>query len=92
VLREPLPPNDARRLARQVLERGTVSFSRHAREEMAKDGIDEQDVASVLRGGIAEPGELERGTWRYRLRVAELYVVVAFLSETDILVVTAWRK
>jgi DNA-binding transcriptional regulator YiaG len=62
VLREPLSPNDARRLVRQALDAGAVAFSKHGREEMAKDGIDEQDVAGVLRGGVVEPAELEHGT------------------------------
>jgi hypothetical protein len=92
MLREPLPPNDVRRLARQALDAGAVTFSRHACEEMAADRIEEQDVAAVLRGGVAEPGELERETWRYRLRTGDLYVVVAFRSEASLIVVTAWRK
>ena len=49
------------------------------------------DAVNALRGGIVDPGELERGTWRYRVRTARLVVVVAFRSETDLVVVTGWR-
>jgi len=92
MLREPLPPNDARRLCREVFDGGSVTISKHAREELARDRIEAQDVAAVLRGGIVEPAELERGTWRYRLRAGNVYVVVAFRSESELIVVTAWRK
>ena len=70
---------------------GRVVFSRHALEEMAKDRLSDGDVAAVLRGGVVEPAELERGSWRYRMRAGPVYVVVTFRSETEIVVVTAWR-
>ena len=49
------------------------------------------DAINVLRGGIVEPGEFENGSWRYRVRTQRMYVVVAFRSETELRVVTAWR-
>jgi hypothetical protein len=52
----------------QILEHGTVEFSGHARKEMEADGISEGEVVGVLRGGVAESGEHERGSWRYRVR------------------------
>jgi hypothetical protein len=58
---------------------------------MAADTLVEDDVVAVLRGGIVEPAELERGTWRYRIRAGRIYVVVAFRSEVLLVVVTAWR-
>jgi hypothetical protein len=38
-----------------------------------------------------EPGEIERGTWRYRVRERDVCVVVAFRSEARLVIVTAWR-
>ena len=58
---------------------------------MAKDGVTTQDVEAVLGGGVVEPGELEKGTWRYRIRAGGAYVVVTFRSETMAVVVTTWR-
>ena len=49
------------------------------------------DVANVLRGGVVDPGEYENGSWRYRVRTARIAVIVAFRSETELRVVTAWR-
>jgi hypothetical protein len=58
---------------------------------MAKDGITVDQLFAVLRGGVVEPAEFVRGTWRYRVRQSRLYVVVAFDSKTRTVVVTAWR-
>ncbi len=70
---------------------GTINFSKHGREEMTKDRLEEIDVVNVLRGGTVEPGEWEHGSWRYRVRTARMAVVVAFRSKTLLVVVTAWR-
>lgn len=74
-----------------MIERGRVSFSSHALEEMADDDLTTVDCVNVLRGGIVEPGELERGSWRYRVRTARICVVVAFRPDEELVVVTAWR-
>ncbi|HMR08160.1 MAG TPA: DUF4258 domain-containing protein [Polyangiaceae bacterium] len=88
-----LPPVQARKLLSYVLEHGTVFFSAHAKREIAKDAMTEQDVINVLRAGrIFEPGELERGSWRYRCHTNIFCVVVAFSDVTQSIVVTAWRK
>ena len=98
---EPLSPAAAKGLIVRILEGGGVlEFSSHARKEMQDDGITEAEARAVLRGGVVEPGELVKGTWRYRVSVAKAdrrrlistYVVVAFRSETWTVVVTAWRK
>ena len=70
---------------------GSVRFSGHALEEMAKDGLTTVDCVNVLRGGIVEPAEFENGSWRYRVRTSKAYVVVAFRSEDALVVITAWR-
>jgi hypothetical protein len=90
-LHEPLEPAGAKRLIRKIIELGTVTFSKHALEEMAKDDLTTVDCVNVLRGGVVEPGELERGSWRYRVSTTRMCVVVAFRSEDELAVVTAWR-
>jgi len=91
---KPLDANAARkRIARILKSEGRVTYSRHARAEMAKDDLTELEVTNVLRGGrITEPAEQEKGTWRYRVHTNTLWVVVAFRSETELVVVTVWRK
>ncbi len=88
---EPLDPAAAKTLIRTILDVGVVTFSRHAQEELGKDDLTTVDAANALRGGVVGPGELERGTWRYRVRTARLVVVVAFRSETELVVITGWR-
>lgn len=68
-------------------------LSRHAKEELAKDRLTVVDARNVLRAGkILEEPELENGTWRYRVQTAQIVVVLAFVSESKLKIVTAWRK
>ena len=91
MLTEPLDPARAKALIRKILEAGTVSFSSHALDELAADALTTVDCVNVLRGGIVEPAERERDSWRYRVRTGRISVVVTFRSETALVVVTAWR-
>ena len=88
---EPFTPTDAKARILVILASGSVSFSDHALDELGKDKMTTIDAVNVLRGGIVEPGELERGTYRYRVRTPRMYVVVAFRSESELRVVTGWR-
>ncbi len=88
---EPFALHYARQLIHRILPVGKVGFSTHALQEMAKDHLTTIDCTNVLRGGVVEPPELRAGTWRYRVRAASIYVVIAFRSDTHLVVVTAWR-
>jgi hypothetical protein len=88
----PLGPEDAKRLIRAILERGEVVPSGHALEELEKDKLTMVDATNVLRGGVVDPPDFERGTWRYRVRTMRICIVVAFRSETKLAVVTGWRE
>jgi hypothetical protein len=59
---------------------------------MENDGITQSDVIRILRAGTIEPAEIERGSWRYRVRTQAAYAVVSFRSESSAVVVTAWRS
>jgi hypothetical protein len=89
---EPLSRPAARTLIRKILLEGEVTFSAHSLDEMAKDGLERTDCLNVLRGGVVEFEELVGGTWRYRLRTPRITVVIAFRSEEELRVVTAWRN
>lgn len=91
MLVEPLDPVSAKRLIRQIIETGEVSFSRHAEEELLKDRLTMADAVHVLRAGTGEPAEWINGQWRYRMRTQKLYVVVRFRSKTALRIITAWR-
>jgi hypothetical protein len=90
-LEEPLRPAEARVLLRTILATGEVIFTNHALDEMAEDGIGQAEAIGVLRSGVVEPAEFERGSWRYRVRSRRTYVVASFRSEAAAVVVTAWR-
>jgi hypothetical protein len=59
---------------------------------MEKDGLTDQDAINVLRGGSVLPGEWENGSWRYRIATQKMCFVVAFDSESELVIVTAWRR
>lgn len=88
---EPLSQVDARKLVREILANGQVSYSMHAKQRMVQRSMTMPDVANVLRGGWCDNVEEENGTWRYRMTTTRMAVVVAFRSETHLHVVTAMR-
>jgi hypothetical protein len=88
---EPLKPPDAKKLAREIMENGTVRFSKHALEEMAKDELQTTDCLNMLRAGNYQPAEYINQEWRYRVGTSRICVVMAFESDTQLCVVTAWR-
>ena len=74
-----LDPLEARKLLTWILPHGSVVFSGHARREMEDDDLNEPDVVNILRAGmIADPPDLERGTWRYRVETDRMCAVVGF--------------
>ncbi len=89
---EPLRPPEARKLVREILLNGTVTYSQpHALERLEKHDMTMVDCENVLRGGVVDEGEWENGAWRYKIRTTRFEVVVQFLSEEHLLIVTAWR-
>lgn len=89
---EPLAPEAAKRLIRDILQSGRFIYSNHAKDEMVDDELTTVDCENVLRGGVVRPGEYENGTWRYRVETSKITVVVAFRSAQELVVVTAWRN
>lgn len=92
MLPEPLRPTEVKRLIRQIIGKGIVTYSQpHAETRMQERGITTVDCVNVLRGGVVEEGEYENGSWRYRVRTTRMCVVIRFESESLLEVVTAWR-
>ena len=91
MLTEPLDSPAAKRLIRAIIISGRTVPSGHALEEMERDKLTIIDVTNVLRGGVVDPPEMENGSWRYRVRTQRIAVIVAFRSETEMRIVTAWR-
>jgi len=87
-----MKPDEARRLARDIVENGILDFSGHALDEMANDELHTTDCLNIVRAGVYSTPEYEKGELRYRVQTARICVVVTFESDTRIRVVTAWRK
>ena len=84
----------ARKLLREIMAAETFTApaqGSHARREMEKDRLTDQDLLNALRAGVVETSELENGSWRHRVKTNTICVVVALVSEKEAVVVTAWR-
>lgn len=91
-MNEPISHGEAKALTAQIRKTGEVRFSRHALQEMEKDDLSEIDIDNVLRGGYVEdPPDFQNGTWRYRICISMIAVVLAFRSTGSLVIVTAWR-
>lgn len=92
MLSEPLRPPETKKLILRILREGIVTYAQpHAEERMRERDINTVDCVNVLRGGAVAEGELENGSWRYRVLTGRMCVVVRFESESILQVVTAWR-
>jgi hypothetical protein len=91
-LREPLKPDDAKRLIRTILQTGRFTYTRHAKEEMLADDMTTVDCENILRAGVVRPPAFEKGSWRYRVETSRMTVVIAFRSSDELVIVTAWRE
>lgn len=52
----------ARKLLREILATGRLWYSGHCKVEMARDKLAPVDIVNVLRAGVVEPSEFERGS------------------------------
>ena len=87
-----MPSGEARKLARRILDGGTVVFTDHALTELAKDGKSTVDAINVLRGGAYSEAEWENGGWRHHAFTARFTVVIEFESEQELVVITGWSR
>jgi hypothetical protein len=91
-LKEPLSPDAATALIHTITRTGQVAFSQHAIDEMRADDLTLVDCVNVLRAGaVRQPADLIHETWRYRIQTNRITVVIAFRSEHELVIVTAWR-
>ena len=89
---EPLNQPEVRKLIREILLSGDVEFSAHAQDEMRADRLESTDCVNVLRGGTPGGAEYVNREWRYSVGTRRICVVITFLSERRLRVVTAWRN
>ena len=94
-MKEPFHRNEAKKRIQALLHKPdrVITLTRHAEEELANDELTTVDAEkALLAGRILEEPELVNGTWRYRVHTERMVVVVAFVSESKLKIITAWRK
>jgi len=87
-----LSPDVATDLVHRLTREGTVAWSRRGLSHAKAEEMTTVECDHTLRGGVADPPELERGQWRYRIHCQRMCVVVVFRSDVEAVVVDAWRK
>lgn len=88
---EPFGERTAKRLIRECITGGRVSWTDHALERCSKWRLTTGDCVNALKAGAVDPAEWEMGTWRYRVRAGRITVVIAFRDERSLTVITAWK-
>ncbi|MEI6827942.1 MAG: hypothetical protein WCK54_20310 [Desulfuromonadales bacterium] len=87
-MKSPLNVADAKQLLKKILNNGVVTYSHpHAIERLKERALSMLDCENVLRGGKIEAD----GINRFKVSTAKITIVIEFLSEEEVLVVTAWR-
>lgn len=87
-----MKPDEAKRLAREIVANGDIEFSGHSLEEMKKDDLQTTDCLNLLRGGAYDSPELVKDELRYKVHTNRMCVVFMFRSVERLRVVTVWRK
>ena len=91
-MNQPFRAIEARKLLRRILNNGVVTYAQPHAIDMIKDRkLSLLDCENVIRAGALQEAEWENGGWRHQVRTQKIVVVIEFLSEEEILVVTAWR-
>lgn len=91
-MNQPIRATEARKLLRRILNSGVVTYAQpHAIDMIKERNLSILDCENVMRAGAVQEAEWENGGWRHQIRTPRIVVVVEFLSEEEVLVVTAWR-
>ncbi len=84
----PMNTADAKILLKKILDFGDVTYSQpHAIQRLRERAISTLDCENVLRAGKVEAD----GVNRFKVSTNKITVVIEFLSEVEVLVVTVWR-
>lgn len=88
--------NEARKLISRLVLEQKIRFLKHAFERMDERGVSFQDAMNVLESPasfILGDGELERGSYRYRLCTNRLMLAVSFSSDgAEVVILTVMRR
>ena len=85
-----LSARDAKRLAKEIVENGTVDITSHAWEDLEQHDMTAGDVFNIMCGGAWTEAEFENGGWRHQAFTQKYAVVVEFNSDTHCVVVTGF--
>lgn len=87
-MKTPLSTADAKKLLKKIMVSGEVTYSvPHALQRLKERSISMMDCDNVLRAGKIEAD----GVNRFKISTNKITVVMEFLSEDEVFVVTVWR-
>jgi hypothetical protein len=65
-----LSKGQAKAQLNQCIDDGVVHYTRHFREELAKDNLTTEDILSICKSGaiiMAPEKDIKTGDWKYRI-------------------------
>ena len=97
---QPLGNDQAKAKLNRSLEEGQVVYSRHFRDELAKDALDMEDVRTVCRSGaigMAAEKDVRTGNWKYRIEGItadrrHVAVVFTFIRKQAAMFITVFER
>ena len=91
---EPLAAGELKKLLRNILEQGKVSYGSHVRKRMRDREITSIDIENVIRGGklVMHKWDITHNNWKYTLKTSRFMVALCLRSETNTFVITAARR
>lgn len=92
-----LSEENALRIIRDILDYGTVHYSKHSRDSMNLRNFSDQDIINVLETGniIDKEFNEEQGNWKYKISGVDIdgddgSVVTAVLTAHSQIIITAF--
>ncbi len=87
---EPFSPDDAKALARTILDSGEIRFLGHYEDRAGWRGITRAECVEAVLTGTVVDVQFRKGTWRYRFESATTAVAVLFENEKTMWFVTTY--
>ncbi len=94
MLKEPLARYEALKLARKILNEGSVVFTSHGAGRADERNLSAVDIKNVIERGVVnnEAEQSADGRWAYKIETQKMAVIVGFEDENEMKIVSAWRK
>lgn len=91
---EPLSAINAKQLLKKIIWSGSQVKTQHFHERMLERAIEDTDIVNTLKYGFVDERQtaFEDGTYRYQVCTNKITIVIAFVDEDSIVLISVWRN